>query len=141
MKNANLFYGDYEVVKKTLDGGSYFEFELQYENCDNELNRFLWESRKEKAKYKNRYLGDIVIDLSKWNNRIDKPFFEAFQYFLLDMDNNLTFILDDKPSKLLLQTLEKRFSLMIKELSLTKHSNECKKIGFYCEEEKENVRS
>ncbi len=141
MKNANLFYGDYEIVKDTLPYSSYFEFELQYEQCENELNRFLWESRKGMTAYKNRYFGAVVIDLSKWNNNVDKAFFEAFQYFLLDITNELTFILDDEPSVKLLDSLKKRFNISIKKFHLTKQTNENKRIGFYCEEEKDNVRS
>ena len=40
MKSVNLFYGDYEIVKSAIPYSSYFEFELQYEQCENELNRF-----------------------------------------------------------------------------------------------------
>lgn len=139
MKNVQLLYGDYEIVKTALGDSQYFEFELQYEQCDNELNRFLWESRKEMTNYKNRYDGAVVIDLSKWNRKCDKPFFEAFQYFLLDNVTDLTFILDDRPSELLLNSLNKRFEIKTKELILTNKSDN-KRIGFSYEEEKDNVR-
>ena len=93
------------------------------------------------TEYKNRYSGAVIVDLSKWNNRAEKTFFEAFQYFLLDNVNELIFILDDKPSDKLLCALNKRFNISVNELHLTKHTSEPKRIGFYYEEENDNVRS
>ena len=141
MKKVKLFYGDYESVKEALSTIAYYEFELQYEQYEKEINRFLWESRKEMTEYKNRYTGNVVIDLSKWNERCDKPFFEAFQYFLLDNVTEIIFILDNKPSNKLLNSLSKKFDIETKELSLTKKAIKQKRIGFIYEEEKENVRS
>ena len=111
-----LYYGEYENIKKQLGEKTYFEFEVQYEKCERELDRFLWESRKEMAQFKNQYKGPVVVDLSKWNTKQDKPFFEAFLYFLKDNVNQLTFIIDNYPSKSLLLRLERHFNIQLQEL-------------------------
>ena len=141
MKTVDLLYGDYENVKKALGNTVYFEFELQFDNCQRELDRFLWESRKEMTEYKNRYNGPVVVDVSKWNNQSDNSFFDAFLYFLRDNDNELTIIMTQKPSKQLLLCLEKHFIITIRELFIQKQKEAKTRIGFYCREENDYVRS
>lgn len=141
MKKVNLLCGNYEKLKQALEGETYFEFELQYDSCNKELDRFLWESRKEMAQYKNHYSGPVVIDLSKWNQKQDKAFFEAFLYYLQDRGEQLTIIMSEKPTKQLLSCLEKHFDVNVKEFSLKERERETTRIGFYCEEEHEYVRS
>ena len=141
MKTVDLIVGNYEQAKNALKYNSYFEFELQSDNYHKELDRFLWESRKEMTEYKNRYEGPVVIDLSKWNHRQDNSFFEVFLYFLLDNVLTLTFIIDEKQSTSLITCLERHFEIKKKELSTELHSEERPRIGFYYKGEDENVRS
>lgn len=141
MKKVDLLYGDYERVKNAIGNTMYFEFELQFENCERELDRFLWESRKEMTEYKNRYSGPVVVDISKWNRQQDKSFFEAFLYFLKDNDNELTIIMTQKPSKQLLLCLEKHFIINTRELFFKEQKETKTRIGFYCREENDYVRS
>lgn len=84
-----LIQGDYSKIKKYFKdniGDTYFEFELPYvdENCVfKEINRFNDESRM-LTRFKNKYSGDVIVDITDW---IDKPvneYFEAFSYFVLD---------------------------------------------------------
>lgn len=147
-----LLQGDYSEVKgycKTLFDDDYFEFEFPYvaENEKfREIDRFLWESRHECTRYKNRYDGNFVIGLNEWNESKPNKYFDAFMYFLSDklrFARSCILFVEDCIDEELMTALEKHFNIVEKELTLTeKKSRTQRQIGFCIattEKEKENV--
>jgi len=153
MTKMYFLQGDYKKVKgyfNDLFPNDYFEFEFSYVAEDEkfkEIDRFLWESRHECTRYKNRYNGSLVIGLNEWNNNETNKYFDAFMYFLKDymrFAHSCVFFIEDFADKSLIEALEKHFDLTVKELSITvKNDRIQRKIGFCInpdEKEKENVR-
>ena len=65
----------------------YFAFTFSYVSTDThfrEIDRFLWESKHRCTRFRNRYIGPVVIDMSEWSDRQSNEYFDAFMYFLLD---------------------------------------------------------
>ena len=146
-----LISGSYEKVKHECEkmiGKEYFEFFFPYveDNVDRfrEIDRFLYESRKQ-TRFKNSYVGNVVIDISDWNNRSSfNKYFDAFMYFIKDNMNLNRFIFTaDKPcNRELFERLQKYFKIEEMCLEAVKPKQKIK-IGFALPEEKEdssNVR-
>ncbi len=137
-----LIQGSYgktiEYCAKMFDG-KFFEFELPYVSTDNhfcEIDRFLYESRHT-LRFKNHYEGNVVIDLSDWNDR-DKVnnYFESFMYFLKDNADiyNCVFIVDKKCSSKIIKMLKELFEIEITELDVPATETKTR-IGFYMSKE------
>lgn len=145
---VELIQGKYEKVKEYYGkkiGMDYFEFDFVYASTNEtlrEIDRFLWESRRHKTRFKNHYEGPALVDLTSWNGQDLNKYFNAFMYFLKDnkfIDS--TFILQEECSPQLRRALESFFSIKITELELDKKIEPVRKIGFYQEErEIEDVR-
>ncbi len=85
-----LIQGDY---KKTIMycsdmlKGDFFEFDFPFVPMDErfrEIDRFLWESKHQCTRFKNRYEGCAIIDISDWSRHFPNDYFDAFMYFLKD---------------------------------------------------------
>ena len=70
-----------------LFGEDYFPFVFPYVSVDapfREIDRFLWESKRTRTRFRNRYEGNVVIDITAWSTQIPNEYFEAFMCFLED---------------------------------------------------------
>lgn len=120
-----LVQGNFKRTKTFFENKikkKYFEFSFGFvseEERFREIDRFLWESKKEMTVFKNRYIGPCVIDISEWNDRICNRYFEAFMYFILDLSSScdIYLTLDKECSNQLKSNLELFFSA-IKIVSL-----------------------
>lgn len=142
-----LVQGKYsETIKKCQEmfDDDYFEFEFLYTDESErfrEIDRFLYESRHT-LRFENEYKGNVVIDISGWNEKTNL-YFDAFMYFLKDnMDKYFCILISNKkcPDK----TIEKLNDLFdIEEMCLSLPEEKKKvKIGFVDDERSEiNVRS
>ena len=143
---VEIIQGKYERAKKHYEASKhkdYFEFEFPYVDLQSsfrEIDRFLWESRHEKTRFKNRYAGDVLIDITDWNNRQLSLYFDAFMYFLKDNeDYKCTFMVRDCCSAALKERLEEFFELSFVDL-LGGVKTEIRTIGFVSgEKEATNV--
>lgn len=144
---VKLIQGNYEKAKKHYEKSGkcdYFEFHLAYTPTNEtfrEIDRFLWESRHQKTRYRNRYEGPVLIDLSSWNGKETNTYFDAFMYFLKDNSSfECTFIVQKQCSAQMEQKLESFFK--IKKTVLEQNSIPSKRtIGFDTEgKEDEYVR-
>lgn len=70
-----------------------FVFELRYADADTdfrELDRFLWESRHSTGqRFRNRYTGPAVIDITSWNDRVPNDNLRAFLYYMKDHESEI----------------------------------------------------
>lgn len=141
-----LIQGDYRKLSKYIDDtlrGTYFEFNFPYvdeKSVFKEINRFNDESRK-LTRFKNKYLGNIVVNISDW---VDKPineYFIAFMYFLLDRkleskQNVLLFTCETICNQELIVNIEDLFEerIMTVDLGVKRITRPLKTIGFVVEE-------
>ncbi len=137
-----LVQGDYRKTKEYIYAtlkGVCFEFYLPYvdENAVfREINRFNDESKK-LTRFKNKYTGDVVINLTDW---VDKPineYFSAFMYYLVDRTLNfkkseLIFTTEKVCPHEFLTTIEDYFDNKIQVIDLGVKTKDTKKpsIGF-----------
>ena len=147
-----IITGSYEKVKQECSkyvDNTCFEFYFSYVSDSverfREIDRFLYESRK-RTRFKNKYIGDIVIDVSDWNNEEKlNNYFDLFMYFVKDNMEHNRFILtaDKQCSKALLLRLKRFFKL--EEVCLEPAKLDSKiKMGFALPDDKEessNVRA
>lgn len=122
----------------------YFTFSFMYVEKGerfSEIDRFLDESIK-KTRFSNEYKGNVVIDLSEWNESDDfNRFFNAFMYFIKDKTEvyktyACIFVSDTPCSENLLAAMNKFFS--IREISMSgEQRSKKRKIGFDITESKE----
>lgn len=142
-----LILGNYEKTIdycNRMDNGSFFEFLFAYASENEtfrEINRFIWESKHLATRFKNKYRGAVVIDLSEWCGDAPNKYFDAFMYFIKGNsdDYRVDFISQNECPSALLERLDSFFDIEIIDLGLDKHSSDTK-IGFYIErEEKEYV--
>ncbi len=138
----NLLQGKYEIAKKHYADATmtdFFEFDLSYVPKNEhfrELDRFLWESKHTMTRFKNRYDGPVLINLTSWNSKEVNEYFEAFMYFLKDSPGlKCTFIVENKCNEQLLENLESFFEIKVMELTEVKEKEPKRKIGFIIEEE------
>lgn len=120
-----VIQGTYEKIIRYYESstnGNYFEFTFPYVGHNEifrELDRFLWES-KHILRFQNAYAGNVLIELSGWNNRSENDFneyFEAFMYFLRSKADTLrvTFFLEGKCSKDLYEHLKNHYEVQLVE--------------------------
>lgn len=133
---TDIILGSYENAKRMYEqknGKNYFEFEFSFvDQSQNfrEINRFLWESKHEMTRFKNRYSGPVLIDLSQWNDEQPNIYFDAFMYFLKDSEDiEVTFAVDNDLSHQLKKRIEKLFELEIITLDREVEKEEAR-IGF-----------
>lgn len=146
-----LIRGDYEkavLYCSEMIKGDFFEFDFPFipmnENF-REIDRFLWESRHQCTRFKNRFEGRAVIDVSDWNRHFPNDYFDAFMYFLKDNEAYVacTLISSESWSEEVTERLKRLFD--VKEADVSGGSGDAKKkkaIGFYVDfekGEKENV--
>ena len=144
-----LITGDYNKIKSECEKiyqTGFFDFNFLYVSESErfrEIDRFLFESRHT-LRFENEYKGNVVIDISEWNNMIINTYFEAFMYFIKDNKNkyDCVFILNERCSKDMREKLKDFFG-EVKEVQMPA-LNEKKKnrIGFVLDDGKEvnNVR-
>lgn len=142
-----IIIGSYEKVKdrclKIFPGG-YYDFNFLYVSENErfrEIDRFLYESRH-LLRFKNEYTGNVVIDISEWNNKILNRYFDAFMFFVKDNLNriNCVFVINEKCNDELIAKLKSFFNIEQVLLQLPKEQPKVK-IGFAINEEKEEKRS
>lgn len=122
----------------------YFTFLFMYTERGerfSEIDRFLDESGR-KSRFSNEYIGNVVVDLSEWNESDDfNRFFNAFMYFIKDKTEvykTLTciFISDTPCTEKLIDAVNKFFP--IREISMSNEQKAKKqKIGFDISDNKE----
>lgn len=127
--------------KKFPDG--YFEFCLSYGSRPEyfrEFDRFHWTSRHQCTRFKNRYTGPVVVDLSEWAEESPNVCLTDFLYYLLDKYGSKDCVLiSEKPlGKELLAHVEKTVALdrIIQRLK-PKELLSKRVIGFQVEEKEE----
>ena len=126
-------------------GGDYFSFCFSYTPLSDrfrEIDRYLWESRHEKARFANRYCGPVVIDISEWSEAAPNDYFDAFLYFLKDLSavSRIAMISDRPCGEQILSRLRRFFRIEITSLLDNKQERKPNRIGFIArEEEPEHV--
>lgn len=137
-----IIQGNYENAIshcKLITDGKYFEFVFPYverEERFRELDRFIWES-KHCLRFKNEYSGNVLIELSEWNEKSKYEFneyFDAFMYYLRSKADKLRviFFVNGKCSEILFEKLSEHFDIILMEpgkgeVLLTEHKTS---IGF-----------
>lgn len=115
-----LVHGDYEKIcaySEKMLRGDFFRFTASYASHLGEFTdiaRFCWESRREKAPFRNKYQGPCVIDLSEWNNEPLNIYFKYLMYFFYDYSHyspksEVIFIIDCRPREQLLNAVKSVF--------------------------------
>ena len=118
-----VIQGTYEDIIHYYEAttvGTYFEFTFSFVGQNEifrELDRFLWES-KHVLRFQNTYEGNVLIELSGWNQKADSDFneyFDAFMYFLRSKCNvlHVTFFAEGQCSKSLYDHLDKHFDVQL----------------------------
>lgn len=133
---VEIIQGNYEKAKQYYEASvrdEYFEFEFPYvpmEYSFKEIDRFLWESRHEKTRFKNYYSGAVLVDISGWNDKDFTQYFDAFMYFLKDNAAYVcTFLVRSEMSKELEQKMREFFEIKAVDL-LEERKNKARTIGF-----------
>jgi len=118
-------------------GEPFFKFCLAYTEPHmtfEEIDRFLWESRHEMTRFKNRYEGHVLVDLSAYNDRLAhelSDYFNAFLYFLRgNPEYIVTFTTEEKCSDSLREALERHFTLEIITLEGAENKKSPRIAGF-----------
>ena len=144
-----LIQGKYEIAKEEYIRNmvvDFFEFHFDFVSKNEifrELDRFIWESKRQNTRFANFYKGPVLIDLTEWNQNELNEYFDAFMYFLKDHSClECTFIVQDECEKELLDRLSSFFEITIDSLEVRREKTKKRQIGFCFEEEKlGNVRS
>lgn len=148
-----LVQGDYKNTRSYLLDifkGDYFDFNLTYAGENEvfkEINRFVWESKHLKTRFKNRYTGSVAVCLSEWNDRYLNQYFDAFMYFLKDMSaqSDICLYVEKTISREMLEKVKWYFpNIRRVDLYLSEKQEKGQQIGFCVSdtvktEEKENV--
>ena len=117
-----------------------FAYTPSSESHFREIDRFLWESRHE-CRFKNRYQGPCVVDITSWSGQYPNIYFDTFLYFLKDIiaDNQCVLITQTECIHSVVDRLSDFFNINIITLDNSKlHNKKTNRIGFYSvEEEKE----
>lgn len=118
----------------------FFEFRLSYGNRPEhyrEFDRFHWTSRHQCTRFKNRYTGPVVVDISEWASESPNTCLTDFLYYLMDKcDAKDCVLISEEPiKKELLTHIEKTVSIdrKIQKLKSKEPSSKCV-IGFRVEE-------
>lgn len=142
-----LIQGTYPETKKHLQNllsGAYFEFSLPYveEGCTfREIDRFNDESRR-LTRFRNRYTGNVAINLTEWAEKPFNCYLTAFIYFLLDRmldypESTVVLICEKACSDNFIFFLEDHFGeeLEITDLGVKESATDRRIIGFVAESE------
>lgn len=145
-----IITGNYRDVRdecEKLYPEGYFEF--VFACCDEnsrfrEIDRFLYESRKT-LRYQREYVGNVVVDITAWNDTELNSLFDAFMYLLKDGKEKyrVAFTMGNRSSDKLLKRLNDVFEGDIQVVDLHLDVEPMKhKIGFTAnvESEEEYVR-
>ena len=132
-----LITGIYSKVKDECNkifSDGYFDFNFLYVSENEkfmEIDRFLYESRHT-LRFKNEYHGNVVIDISEWNQKPFNAYFEAFMYFIKDnKDKYECIMIVNEYCSTELHTKLKSFFHNIQELKLPGlYEQKRRKIGF-----------
>ncbi len=133
---VKLIEGKYESAKTlyTSRCKDFFEFNFTYAGMNEnfrEINRFLWESRHEKTRFRNKFEGNVLINLTSWNGMDLNEYFEAFMYFLKDDPYlNVTFLIEKECDRELLEKLKLFFEIEKTEIGLDAPAKAVRPIGF-----------
>lgn len=127
--------------KKKYPNG-FFEFRLSYGNRPEyfrEFDRFDWISRHQCTRFKNRYTGPVVVDISEWAAESPNTCLTDFLYYLTDNSKDCVLISEEPIKKELLTHIEKAVSIdrKIQRLKSREPSSKCV-IGFRAEEKEES---
>ena len=121
--------------KKKYPNG-FFEFRLSYGNRPEsfrEFDRFHYISRHQYTRFKNRYTGPVVVDISEWAAESPNTCLTDFLYYLADtFDSKDCVLISEEPiKKELLTHIEKTVSIdrKIQKLKPKESSSKCV-IGF-----------
>ncbi|MBO5935264.1 MAG: hypothetical protein J6Q94_07215 [Clostridia bacterium] len=145
-----LIQGNYEKAirqcQKELKS-DYFEFCFSYVSANEdfrEIKRFLWESKNQCTRFRNRYIGPAVIDITEWSRKYPNEYFDAFMYFIKSNMEQMQFIIisHNYCNKEITERLEEFFNIRVVDVDRRKSANNKKKnvIGFvYTQEENSYV--
>ena len=100
------------------------------------------ESRHEKARFRNRYVGPAVIDITEWSDAAPNDYFDAFMYFIKDYSSESEVVLVSEKTceEAVLSRLKRFFEVEISDLLEQKEVKQVRRIGFALrEEEREYV--
>ncbi len=135
-KNVKAYYGK----KKTSE---YFEFDFVYAGpleVFREIDRFIWESVHQKTRYKNRYDGPVLIEVTSWNKKDINEYFDAFMYYIKDKyEGKCTFFCKEPCSEELEGKLREFFDIKIVNAGFEAAVSDVKTIGFSIDGGKEKV--
>lgn len=125
---------------KKLFPGGFFEFRLSYGSRPEiyrEFDRFHWTSRHQCTRFRNRYTGPVVVDISEWAKEDPNACLTDFLYYLEDNYNSVGCVLiSEKPcSKELLAHIEKTVTIH-KKVQRLESSEKTKRIIGFCTSEK-----
>ena len=142
-----VIQGDYENAIRYCDkitDGAFFEFDFSYVDLNErfrELDRFIWES-KHTLRFQNEYRGNVIVELSGWNDKSEYEFneyFDAFMYYLKSKGNmlNVAFFVNGKCSRALFNCLSRFYEIHLVEPEKGEVSLQTAKvqIGFNSREE------
>lgn len=130
-----------EHCKKLFPNG-YFEFRLGYGSRPEyyrEFDRFHWTSRKQCARYKNRYTGPVVVDITEWADEEPNTCLTDFLYYLSDTfaPKDCVLISEKQCNKALLDHIEKTVAIQKKLQKLQSTETAKRVIGFTAPEKEE----
>lgn len=143
-----LVQGDFKKTREyicTAIKGTCFEFDFPYidENAVfREINRFNDESKK-LTRFKNKYTGNVVVDLTDWVDKTINEYFSAFMYYLVDRtlefkNSKLIFTSEKVCPHEFLTTIEDYFDNKIQVIDLGVKTKDTKKsyIGFITDDDR-----
>ncbi|MBQ8000285.1 MAG: hypothetical protein IJ298_03600 [Ruminococcus sp.] len=137
-----LIQGSYPKAKKhanKLMNSSYFEFYFPFVDESvtfREINRFNDESRR-LTRFKNKYTGNVAINITEWADKPLNRYFIAFAYYILDRtlelcDSKVMLICECTCSQAFLNELEEHFGDKIElvDLGTKDRESDRRRIGF-----------
>lgn len=136
-----LIQGDFPKAKKYANElmGNYFDFHFPYveeQLTFREINRFNDESRR-LTRFKNKYTGKAVINLTEWADKPLNSYFRAFSYFIMDRileygEDSIAFICETTCSHEFIESLESLYDCSIKlvDVGVKNRENTARLIGF-----------
>ena len=131
---------------RRLIGESYFDFYMPYVSDGagthfGEISRFLWESKKECARFKNSYSGPAVVDVTEWADGQSNTYFRAFVCFMKDREDSVpcVFTSEREFSGSILECINSVFETERVNLTeeMEKERVNRRTIGFTADDEKE----
>lgn len=141
----NLYVGPEEtcIARCSADAqGEPFVFNLPYVPLSEhfrEINRFLWESRHQLTRFCNNYEGNVIVDVTAWNQASVNEYFDAFLYFLKDREESLhcTFISEVDFSDAVCDRISRLFPTKTVRFDSGSGRKPAARIGFAVDEREE----